>query len=687
MSSIFPQQHQQAAIQAYDTNQLAPQFAGWNFNLGEPYDKNTPVMCLYTINEIQNQAQRTNHPIRIGFFDVMSENHFNNKLFEDLMFVIVHRVGHGITNNEWRDFTQATMKTIEVTVKACASSMAAADPDFMATLKEEDRRAAMVNVDIWNYLMALADGKANWVSFDQMGTANSLSPVSTTTQSALEAARGLRNQNSTAYAENYSPVTSSQHNNNGGQRVGRYGRRAEIMHGKLEGGMQTALKNSGAGTPATPYQSRLRKGMQSNVTENASTKSFSSSSAKKFDTDITNFSETLLGDNVVTNIEPVVERLPTLFEVPMGSQKLEIVRERSSDGYSSWKPTTIQPFHPAWCTRTHRVRYFETREGQVIAVLQTLTDEEKEIAMNYESHAIDPTKGKPAPSVPVKPVREAAKVLYAKADSVTINVVVSQAYSMEEGASGAIRSTRLKAETQEKQPEAYAQMSAINTPIIYANEEEATEDLETITAISSSKDFASAAAYLSLVKDDLARKHLNTCLVDAVNNAIENQLGVGVRISDFIEDGPVIVQALGDAKGMIFADKLGEHQAAIIKANVKVVSATDSPAYASATLSPDSDEPLGEDFLKRVVFLQKNVCVCWVKFTNNELAIGMPPKGAAPIQPESLGGIYKVAEAVFKDAIGSMTSAEQYLITKDGVQYNLHRGLLLPNCYLLSKKA
>lgn len=688
--------NQGPAIEVIDVNLIAQNFASWNFGFGEPYDRNTPQICIMAINEIQNQALRTKHPIRVGFFNIVSDNFFVNKLFEELIFVIINRVGYGVANQEWRSLDAAVVQTIQRTVKACASAMAGEDPDFMATMKEEDQRAVRENSEIWNYLTALAAGQVQFVPFDQMTMANGLTGVSGSTQSALEASRSLPAQGGGGFVENYNSITSSQYNNNGGQNTGRYGRRAEIMHGKLEGSLQSALKDSGAANKQTaPYQSRFSRQANSggnNGAKNvasASTKSFSQAAAQRFDSDVTNFSKPMAEDNVVTNVEPVKkEELKTLFSVKFGEEDVEIIRSRP-EGYSAWKPTRLQRFHPAWCTRTHTVLYFETRNGEVIAVLQILSAEQKEIAMNYDAHAIDPTKGKPAPTIAPKPVREEAKVMYAKATDITVNVTVSENYGMEEDISGALRSTRLKAEMSEKIPEAFVNMSVINTPIIYSSAEEAAADLKTIEQISTSKDFAEAAGYLAQVSDDLARELLNTILVKAVNNAMQNAMGVDVEIDNFIEDGPEIISALARTKsiGTFVAKKLADKQSDILLANVRIVAAAEFQNYVNASLAPAGEEQISEETTQRILLLQRNVCAAWVKYTDNELAIGMPAKGAAPIAADSLGGLFKVAEALFRDGVGKMTSSEQFLITKDGVRYNLHRGLLNTDCYLLTKAA
>jgi hypothetical protein len=166
------------------------------------------------------------------------------------------------------------------------------------------------------------------------------------------------------------------------------------------------------------------------------------------------------------------------------------------------------------------------------------------------------------------------------------------------------------------------------------------------------------------------------------------EIGVGVRIGDFIEDGPSIIEFLSEKHGALIGEKMAAHQNAILQANVRVIAATDENIrnYADSVLSPEGDVALSDTMAARVLFLQHNVCAVWVNFNDDEMAIGVPPKGAASIQAESLGALFKIAESVYKDAIGNLTCSEQYLITKDSACYNLHRGLINKDAYLLSQK-
>jgi hypothetical protein len=675
-------QPQAANVDLYDINALAPQFQNWNFQVGAPYDQHTPQIALMTANEIQQQTG-SNHPIRIGMFNIISENGFNNASFQDLVYTIVMRVGHGITNGEWRNLDQAVGMVISRCVKSCASAMAAQDQEFMNTMTPANAAAVKENAEVWNYLMALAQGQAQYVSFNQMGSGQTgLSGVAASTQEALTAARNLSGS-AGAFVEsvpNHAGIASSRYNNNASATAGRYGRRAQSMIGKLEGSIQQALTESGAGVDnqqATGYQARMRR-PDATATPPAAT----IRAAAKFDSDVTDFSKSL---EPVIAPTPAAEPTKPLFTVQIGDDVVQVVRERK-EGISAWKSSRIQRFHPAWCKRTHTVRYFESKDGFVIAMLVELTESQKEIAMNYDAHAIDPSMGQPDASIPRKPVREEAKVMYTTAAKVDINIVVGKKFVMEEDTSGAIRSTRLSAEMSEDVPDAVVKMSIINSPIVYATSGDAGEDAIVIRAIAGSKDFAEAASYLSKIRSELVRAAINRNLVNAVNRATECELGVGVRISDFETDGPQIIGVLEKTQGALVGEKMRAHQSAILIANVCITPATELKQYADATLASEEQEELSEDLLNRVLFLQRNVCTVWVNYTNSELAIGVPAKGPAVLQADSLGAMHKIAQCVYSDAIGSMACSEQFIVTKDAVSYRLHRGLLNSLCFLISKE-
>ena len=303
-------QRRAPAIELYDINQLAPQFQGVNFGLGAPYDGLTPQIALMTINEIQGHAQK-GHPIRVGMFNFISQNGFQNPSFNDLLYTIMMRVGHGITNQEFRNMDIAVNTTVVKCVKSCGCAMAAEDPEFLSTLNAAEVKAVHENTKVWDYLLALAQGNVTFIPFSQMETANSITSVNTATNEAIQSARALRGNTAGAFSENgsYDGISNSQYNNNGGQNTGRYGRRAETIMGKVQGSMQTALKGA---AEAVPYQGRIKRPeiQKSPVADVA-----------KFDSDITDFSKPM--DTPVV-AEPAVEAKP-LFTIKIENRSEGVV--------------------------------------------------------------------------------------------------------------------------------------------------------------------------------------------------------------------------------------------------------------------------------------------------------------------------------------------------------------------------
>lgn len=681
-------QNNPVSIEPYDLQMLAPTFQGWNFNTGTAFDQHTPQIALRTVQEIQNSAQK-GHPIRVGMFNYMTDNNsaFNNAAFQDLVQVIVLRLIHGVNHSEWGNINVGLSDVITRAVKCCGCALASEDEEFLSKLPAADQKAVRENAQVWEYLVALASGNAAYIPFSQMDSAAvNLNGTDNATQNAMAVARNLGNTNSSAFSEGYTGVSNSQYNNNATGQGGRYARRAEKMYGKLQGSMQEALGDALTAQTTAPYQSRFSRG--NGVAQEVKANPELAKAAAQFDSDVTDFTRSMDTTTTVAAKAPEPEPTKTLFSVQIGGEVVEIVRHRPKDGRAVWKSSRLQRFHPAWCVRTHACHYVETKDGTVIAVLQELTNPQKEIAMNYEAHAIDPTKGQPADSVPVKPVKEEAKVLYNKAESVKINLVTSKAFKLVDDTASAIRAIRLAAEMSEEVPQAYAGMAIVATPIVYATAEDAEEDLTVLRAISGSKNFAEAASYVPKISNDMARKFVNRTMTKAVNRAIECEMGIGITIENFAEDGVEIVAALEKHYGALPAEKLRNVESFVLRSNVFAVPATDESIkeHANSTLTAEGETELPEAMAKRILFLNQNVCVTWVNYTDDELAIGMGPKGATIIQPESLGAVHEISNTVYKDVIENRLCAEQFMVTKDSVSYNVHRGLLNKDCYLLSNK-
>lgn len=665
-----------SGIQFYDPAQVATQFAQLNFGLGTPYDNLTTQVAQMTVSEIQNRAN-SGHPIRMGMFNIISQNAFNNGDFQYLLKVIILRTAYGAQAGEYQQLQVAFQDVIVRTVKACACGMASTDPAFVQSLPADDQTGVREGNDLWNYLCALADGQASFVAFSQMAMNNQFNNVNDATRNALEAARGIGSNVAGAFggqsSMNYD--VGNANGNNANPNVGRYGRRLAAMQGTLEGSMQNAL--AGAAMPNLNPPSRP-----------AHQPRFSQAAVNKFDSDVTDFSKSINEpEQPVAAPTPAPAPVPeTLFTIQLGEKMYQIVREHKDGGMSLWKPSVAQRFHPAWCKRTHTVRYFETNEGIIVVIAQELTEEQRNIAMDYKAHAVDPTKGQPEPNVPKAPVREEAKVLYSKEVQAKINVTVSEKITMVEDLNGSVRGARMTAEMSSPVPDVYVNKSAINVPLIYEFDTEAHDDKVVIAAIGASKTFAEAAKLMAQLNSPLARATIDKQLTHALNTACACELGVEVKITSFEEDGAAVIDVVEDAFGALYGEALRQKQGQILYTNVIVNAANDIPAYAESLLGLDADNEEDAKRLDKILFLNYNVMSAWTKYTDDELAIGVPAQGAAQIQDNTYGALYKVAKSIFDHVSDTSAYVEFYLVTKDGVRYRLHRSLISKNCFLISKQ-
>ncbi len=516
--------------------------------------------------------------------------------------------------------------------------MAASDDEFMRELDKNEAAAVMDNAAIWNHLIAFTQGKAQYVPFNQLSTSNQFNSVAGATRNALEDARALSGSSAGAFEGSYDP-TVPRGGNNAGRSVGRYARRMEAMTGTLQGSLQASMKEQQLASQLgqAPYKSRLPE----------SVRQFSNSNdIEKFDSDVTDFSKSLSTPVAAPAPAParVKEEAKPIFTFQIGEKVHTAIREIKEGGINIWKPSETQRFHPAWCARTHTVRYFETTEGLVIVIAQELQENEKEIAMEYAAHAIDPTKGLPDVSIPRKPVREEAKVLYGKDVKSNINVVIADKTGMEEDISGCIRTARIAAEMSTPVPDAYIRKSIVTTPVVYDDNCAADDDKIVIAAIP-------------------------------------------VRIGSFEEDATDLIKVVEETQGALYGEILRTKQSVILLSNVSVASAMDMKAHANAVLTVDDQEELSEEKLKMILFLSYNVMSTWVKFTDDEMAIGVPDKGAAQIQENTYAALYEITKMVFDQVTEKDIFTEFHIVTKDNVRYRLHRSLINKNCFLISKQA
>lgn len=679
----FQQQPQLQQFNPLDLQTIGMVVQNWHFGLGAPYDQMTPQLAMMAAQEIQNAVQQSNqHPVRMANFNFMSRANFDNPDFQDLVYVIVIRLGLGITNREFRDYNSAGQVVVPRCVKLNASFLATTDPEFLATLPEDAQQACKENAELWQYLVALTNNQAAYVSFEEMSQPQ-VQRVNNGLRDAMSAAAGLRGSvaNGFVSSEDYRGTTKTQYNNDGGVAQSRYSKRAEIMMGKVKGPMQEAMETFQESLPVTPAMGSVRRP----YTRPAQT----AEEIRKFDSNVTDFSRSLndaaLDDTPVAPVKPQAPVIPSLV---MNGEEVHFVREHP-DGMTAWRRSERQWYHPAWCVRTHRCRYLESTKGEVIVVSQTLSQQEQEANMIYEAHAIDPSKGLPTEKALPSPVREEAKVLYADVTKVKLDIAIDTVFGQEDTVAAALAQTQITVNQKEKKPDAFVKNYLICAPFIYTSKEAALEDADILNQIYGAKSFIHAAELMGTLMNKQVFNVLNVTLAEEVTAVLRGELGVGVTIKDFADSAKDILSVVEKKFGASIMEKLRTRERPLLRANSRVVWAAqdkDTIDYAESVYGdPDSDKNLSTEVLEKLIFIQQNVSVTWVNYTEDELAIGWPDKGPAAIQSNSLGGLQHIAEKTFNDAVGSLDFAEHYIVTNDGAKIRLHRGLLSSTCYLLTK--
>lgn len=242
-------QQQQPQIRTYDPTAVAQMFyQGVSFGLGHPYDTISVPISAMIINEIQSQALAKGHPVRVGMFNIMQENDFNNQLFKELLQVVMTRIAHSTANREFGDIDACARNTIPRVVRACASSMAMSDQAFMQTLTPDDVKGINEGNQIWMHVVRLMRGQEQFIAFNQLALSNQFPSTNPTIANAMALANTLQNQNTNLFnisgQTNFSAVTQTANGNNDAP-MGPYAAKRARTLGMLQGSMQSALINTG----------------------------------------------------------------------------------------------------------------------------------------------------------------------------------------------------------------------------------------------------------------------------------------------------------------------------------------------------------------------------------------------------------------------------------------------------------
>lgn len=668
-------QFSQPQVMFYNLNEMASQTTTFRlqFNLGQQLDSITPQVALMIAHEVQAQARKNMHPVRVNMHEYISENSYANDQFRNLVFVVMSRIGHGMENREWPNLNAAAQQTVSMLCKAYAGGLAVSDPQFLAGLAHTDPDAAAEvqnQSNDWAYFQALANGAEAYAPFNrgQQFSAVTRSAMQASTASNISKASGVFTDQPV-----YRP------NSNGPQPT------ADAAPTRYE----RMLQNARAAAGEAEQQKKQSFGTATSFTSNNAgfgTRSALAAMAAKTqpvtDVEVIEARGKEATGEFDSGLEAQAADKP-LAKVRINGEDVSLMRMVGyTEGLKNWKPIDIQPYLPVYCKRTHRLLFFITSTNKVIGVIQPLQDKEKAITMNYEAHRIIPGIGAPDPEAPTVPVREEAKVLYSNTDRVEIRVVtgnVTMTESLENAVKVAQNVGRRADDGKADKREVSLTGAILNTVFTFADKMACEDTVSIVMAAGRSKSLVEAGNIITRIDD----AHLRRTIENAIASDINSVLAVELGLSGLVVSGAINTYAkdLDDAlarRGDLVVEKYEGRIPSVLQANLKVMPATEASEYSEYFMSVDGEDLAPQEVIERSAILQRNVNIGRVSFSEDELALEIPANSAAVIEKQAVPALYAMTKALQGDqaAVLQASQPDNYLLTNDGYLFKIHRGLL-----------
>lgn len=659
-----------------------------NFGWGQDIDNATPMVAMAIAQEIQNKLS-SGHPLRVYMFNFLSDNAYNNPEFVEIVRVTMGRIVLGVRNQEFQNFTQAVQVLVPACVKFAASYLASQEAAMVDYLDNETiNRIVPVNAQTWADITGMVNGTTPYQPLANYQQINSSSAITNligrgTQMGANDNFGAITNDTSGAFSTAVrSSLGGTQGNTvNPGGTTNRYRRRLQEKQAALAGSMQTAMVAAAdglaSGNAPAPWQRAATRGLTSRGMGNAAPAQQAQSSQA--------VEEAVQAATI--NPQPEVKqpvKQQVLFNYPGDDGKsYPVISETFNVDENSWKSNPAQRFHPAWCRRTHHIRYFQLENNWIVAVPTKYSEEELAIAMNYDAHEIDPRLGKPQAHVTPKPPKEEAKVLYASKEEIRFVVKRMENWSMQASVDTAIQSAVLDAESVGGNSDAVIRNTAVNIPVVYESVIGAMKDLEIVEKISGCATFVEAAKLIPQLENQQIRETINKWMTLRVNRLVACDLGLKVSFTDFASDAGEILKEverdLGDNVQVVAA-----RQNHIISGVVSgILAANDEMTGYVDTEFVGSDEER-KALAERTIFLVRDISVTWMKFNSSELAIGVPAFGAAVVAESLYPALHGILTESMKESLTN-PYFDNILITRDGVKFRAHSSVLNKSVVMISK--
>lgn len=371
------------------------------------------------------------------------------------------------------------------------------------------------------------------------------------------------------------------------------------------------------------------------------------------------------------------------------------VRTAAEYGEVVWKPSAIQPYHPAVNLSFQRLLYLILIQGDVIAIVQNLPKDT--FHMDYDKHAVRAEFASKAPIVPAtqKPV-EKPQYIDMPVDEVTITTVEPSAEETSIDSAvlhSTVDAVVARATIAAEQDGTNETLNVIQSlvkivePVLFDSAADAQETGVVLSQLNTCKNFEDAARLLKTVTNKNVFNRANAIITERLNSAFAAELSIpDARIDSFVDDYQDILDLVAEHFPGAINDTLKAQQLRIMRMCLNCVVATNLREKAEELIGSEDDQ-LVEEVMAKMVFLTRNVSVNNVAIYDHELNVLFDEnnKTVAVLQSQQ-PVLFAILEKIFAvKEIKSGTFFANYLLTKDGIRYSISRGMLMGSAYLITK--
>lgn len=352
----------------------------------------------------------------------------------------------------------------------------------------------------------------------------------------------------------------------------------------------------------------------------------------------------------------------------------------------TWRRSDRQPYHPAWNPRKQKLMYAVINDGSVLAVVTDIHESEKDM-MEYEKHVIGtiptdaPIETGPTEQAIVDHVLKPEDVKIEFADKATLFDSERSAYLH----------TRMQVTLSKKldDVDAYTIPGVTTTPLICDSAAGANAYREVLTKVRDARNFSEVIKIingLTTTKELQLRTFVNDMFTEELNSVLALELGLaGCYIDDFAEDAESLGAVLHRAYGEAISIALKGYELKVIERCIVTMSEEESVDYSRMMLE---DMEGYESWGGEIAYASSICAYTYINSYAHELNIAGKKDATLLVTEEANLKLHTIIEKVLEHAEQSDNNYRRlYLITRDGIRFEIGRGLINTAALLIRKAA